>query len=126
MTSSFRLLEVRVHAQGLTPILNVSSFADSVAWFEKLGWRMLWDWGDPPFFGAVGSGRCEIFLCQGAQGGRGRGSHRMTFGPDGDESGDGLWYPAAQGFRPGSEHEAMQRFLAGGHVGSPQEETTDA
>ena len=81
-----------MHAQGLTPILNVSSFAESVAWFEKLGWRMLWDWGDPPFFGAVGSGPCEIFLCQGGQGGRGRGSHRMTFGPDGDETGDkGVW-----------------------------------
>lgn len=51
---------------------------------------------------------------------------KFTKAEDGGESGDGLWYPAAQGFRPGSENEAMQRFLAGGYVASPQEETTDA
>ena len=60
-------------AHGLTPILNVSSMADSFAWFGKLGWRRLWDWGDPPTFGAVGSGVCEIFLCLDGQGGRGIG-----------------------------------------------------
>lgn len=57
-----------MHAQGLTPILNVSDIHQSFAWFEKLGWKKRWDWGDPPTFGAVGSGVCEIFLCQGAQG----------------------------------------------------------
>ena len=39
---------------------------------EKLGWKKGWDWGDPPTFGMVSSGECEIFLCQGGQGGRGR------------------------------------------------------
>ena len=79
-------------AQALTPILNVSNITESFAWFEKLGWRKLWDWGTPPTFGGVGSGKCEIFLCQGAQGGRGKGSAAMTFGPDGDECGDkGAW-----------------------------------
>jgi predicted lactoylglutathione lyase len=48
----------------VTPILNVSSLADSFAWFEKLGWRKNWEHGDPPTFGAVISGRTEIFLCQ--------------------------------------------------------------
>jgi catechol 2,3-dioxygenase-like lactoylglutathione lyase family enzyme len=81
-----------MQALGLTPILNVSDFAESVAWFEKLGWTLRWEWGDPPGFGAVGSGKCEIFLCEGGQGGRGRGSHAMTFGPEGDETGDkGAW-----------------------------------
>ena len=56
-----------MHAKGLTPILNVSDIGQSFAWFEKLGWKKLWDWGDPPGFGAVGSGECEIFLCQGAK-----------------------------------------------------------
>ena len=56
---------------GLTPILNVSSLPDSFAWFEKLGWQKLWEWGDPPNFGAVGSGQSEIFLCQNCQGARG-------------------------------------------------------
>ncbi|HVK17340.1 MAG TPA: bleomycin resistance family protein [Fimbriiglobus sp.] len=55
----------------LTPILNVSDMAASFDWFEKLGWRKLWDWGSPPTFGAVGSGQVEIFLCLGAQGSRG-------------------------------------------------------
>jgi hypothetical protein len=66
-------------AHRLTPILNVSSLADSFLWFEKLGWRKGWDWGDPPTFGGVCSGVCEIFLCQGAQGGRGNGGVKMTY-----------------------------------------------
>ena len=80
-------------AKGLTPILNVSDIEESFRWFEKLGWRKGWDWGDPPTFGAVCSGECEIFLCQGAQGGRGSGGRgRMTFGPDGDQTADkGAW-----------------------------------
>jgi len=57
-----------MEAKGLTPILNVSDIAVTVAWFEKWGWKKLWDWGTPPTFGAVGSGKetC-IFLCQGAR-----------------------------------------------------------
>jgi hypothetical protein len=79
-------------AKGLTPILNVSNIQDSFAWFEKLGWTKGWDWGSPPTFGGVCSGECEIFLCEGGQGGRGKGAHTMTFGPSGDETGDkGVW-----------------------------------
>ena len=79
-------------AKGLTPILNVSDIAASFAWFQKWGWRKLWDWGAPPSFGAVGSGEVCIFLCQGAQGGRGKGSNTTTFAQDGDESADkGVW-----------------------------------
>lgn len=55
----------------LTPILNVSDIRQSFAWFENLGWEKRWEWGDPPDFGAVGSGGSEIFLCQDCQGGRG-------------------------------------------------------
>ena len=81
-----------MNAHRVTPILNVSDFAESVAWFERLGWTKAWDWGTPPHFGGVCSGNCEIFLCQDGQGGRGKGSAKMTFGPDGDESGDkGVW-----------------------------------
>ena len=33
-----------------------------------------------------------MFLCQGAQGGRGNGGVKMTFGPEGDETADkGAW-----------------------------------
>ena len=85
---SFRIM----NAKAITPILNVSDIGASFAWFEKLGWKKLWDWGTPPTFGAVGSGECEIFLCRGAQGGRGKGPNKATFGPDGDEAADkGVW-----------------------------------
>jgi catechol 2,3-dioxygenase-like lactoylglutathione lyase family enzyme len=75
-----------MHAQGLTPILNVSNIQQSFAWFEKLGWQKRWEWGTPPTFGGVRSGECEIFLCEGGQGGRGRSTLPMTFGPKSDES----------------------------------------
>ena len=79
-------------AKRLTPILNVSSLQQSFGWFEKLGWTKAWEWGSPPTFGGVCSGECEIFLCEGGQGGRGIGPHKMTFGPLGDETGDkGVW-----------------------------------
>src|SRR5438876_9667968 len=49
-------------AKRLTPILNVSNIQESFAWFEKLGWKKAWDWGDPPDFGSVCNGDQEIFL----------------------------------------------------------------
>lgn len=75
-----------MYATGLTPILNVSDLAQSFLWFEKLGWNKAWDWGSPPSFGGVCSGRCEIFLCQGGQGGRGSSGYAATFGPGSNES----------------------------------------
>lgn len=79
-------------AHGLTPILNVSNFAESVEWFEKLGWQKSWDWGDPPTFGGVCSGVCQIFLCLNGQGGRGKSDMAMTFGPTGDDGREGgVW-----------------------------------
>ena len=79
-------------AKALTPILNVSDIQQSFAWFEKLGWNKCWDWGSPPTFGAVGSGPCEIFLCQNAQGGRGKGTMATTFGSNGEAAADkGVW-----------------------------------
>lgn len=79
-------------AKRVTPILNVSNIEESFAWFEKLGWKKAWDWGDPPDFGGVCSGECEIFLCENSQGGRGKGDANMTFGAEGDEAADkGVW-----------------------------------
>ena len=81
-----------MQARRLTPILNVSDIAASFAWFERLGWTKAWEWGTPATFGGVCSGPCEIFLCQGGQGGRGRSPLPATFGPDGDETLDrGAW-----------------------------------
>ncbi len=87
---SFRAMD----AKGITPILNVSGIAASFGWFEKWGWKKLWDWGTPPTFGAVGSGECEIFLCHGGQGGRGKGANTSTstFPSDDDQTADkGVW-----------------------------------
>ena len=79
-------------AHGLTPILNVFNIADSFAWFEKWGWKKAWDWGKPPTFGGIQSGVCQIFLCQGGQGGRGCGPNTTTFQKDGDQAADkGVW-----------------------------------
>ncbi len=71
---------------GLTPILNVSDLAESFAWFDALGWRKRWEWGDPPDFGAVGNTQCEIFLCQDCQGGR-----RARSAQRADREGVGTW-----------------------------------
>lgn len=81
-----------MQAKGLTPILNVSDIRKSFEWFERLGWKKGWDWGDPPTFGGVFSGEFEIFLCLDGQGGRGRGDNSATFGDGGSESQDhGVW-----------------------------------
>jgi len=81
-----------VKPRALNPILNAANLQQSIEWFKKLGWEESWRWGDPPRFGAVCAGQCEIFLCQDAQGGRGRGRNAKTFGRDGDETADkGVW-----------------------------------
>src|SRR5215216_2586117 len=81
-----------MYAKAINPILNVSDMQASYAWFEKLGWTKLWEWGDPTGFAAVGSGECEIFLCHGGQGGRGKSASSSTFGADGAQTGDkGVW-----------------------------------
>lgn len=71
----------------LTPILNVSNIGESFAWFEKLGWTKGWDWGNPPNFGGVCNGECEIFLCQNGQGSRGGPEPRHI----GDDDTGGVW-----------------------------------
>jgi catechol 2,3-dioxygenase-like lactoylglutathione lyase family enzyme len=76
-----------MRVQGVTPILNVSTLPQSFEWFSTLGWEKRWSWGDPPGFGAIGSGKTEIFLCQGGQGARGG---PMPTTPDGDDHGS-VW-----------------------------------
>jgi len=53
-------------AKRLMPILNVSDIAECFGWFEKLGWKKGWEWGDPPTFGGVCSngrqGRLDVDL----------------------------------------------------------------
>jgi catechol 2,3-dioxygenase-like lactoylglutathione lyase family enzyme len=68
--------------QRLVPILNVSNIGESFAWFEKLGWKKGWDWGDPPNFGGVFNGHNEIFLCENGQGSRGGPMPRHNYDDD--------------------------------------------
>lgn len=77
-----------IHVKALTPILNVSNIRESFEWFEKLGWKKGWDWGEPPTFGGVCSGDCEISFCLDGRGGRGKGKNISTFGEEGGESAD--------------------------------------
>ena len=79
-------------AKRLTPILNVSNLQESLEWFEKLGWERGFEWGTPPDFGSVCSAGFEIFLCENAQGSRGRSAVTQTFGPDDNDAADkGAW-----------------------------------
>jgi len=81
-----------MEVQAITPILNVSDIKSTFAWFEKLGWQIGFQWGDPVGFGSVCSGEAEIFLCQDGQGGRGKGSQTSTFESDGTGTTDkGVW-----------------------------------
>ncbi len=81
-----------MQVEGITPVLNVSDIAASIAWFEKWGWKKKWDWGTPPTFAAVGCDNATIFMCLNAQGGRGKGANTTTFQVEGDEAGDkGVW-----------------------------------
>ncbi|HTL59885.1 MAG TPA: VOC family protein [Candidatus Limnocylindrales bacterium] len=58
-----------ISAQCLTPILFVRDFAEAMNYYTRtLLFSKLWDWGDPPSFGAVRLGRIEIFFCLRAQG----------------------------------------------------------
>lgn len=81
-----------MRALGLIPILNVSNMEESFSWFERLGWKKLWEWGAPPGFGAVGSWGCQLFLCNDCQGGRGRSPLDVTTGAEGADAADkGVW-----------------------------------
>jgi uncharacterized glyoxalase superfamily protein PhnB len=76
-----------VNVKKLTPILNVSNMEESFAWFEKLGWKKLWHWGEPPTFAGVGNDEVEIFLCLNGQGSRGGPMPQHT----GDDNTGGVW-----------------------------------
>ena len=59
----------KISGECLTPILYVRDFAEAVNYYtEKLLFERLWEWDDPPSFGAVRLGKIEIFFCLGGQG----------------------------------------------------------
>jgi uncharacterized glyoxalase superfamily protein PhnB len=47
------------------PILNIKNLRASQAYYrDKLGFKVAWDHGDPPSFGAVTRDNSVIFMCQ--------------------------------------------------------------
>ena len=51
------------------PIYSVQSLADSQRYYrDALGFKVEWDHGDPPTFGAVSRGHMVLFMCQQCQG----------------------------------------------------------
>jgi Glyoxalase/Bleomycin resistance protein/Dioxygenase superfamily len=86
---------------GLTPILNVTSVPESMAWFEKFGWSRTFTWNGGGMikdaadendqgvadFGGIENGKCKIFLCCGAQGSRGGPAPKHY----GDDDTGGVW-----------------------------------
>jgi predicted enzyme related to lactoylglutathione lyase len=59
----------KISAKELTPIFYVRDFDEAMRYYtEKLLFRKLWDWGEPPTFGAVALDKVEIFFCEGGQG----------------------------------------------------------
>lgn len=79
-----------MQVSSITPILNVSNILESFKWFESLGWKIGFQWGEPVGFGSVCSGDVEIFLCEDAQGGRGKGDNKSTSGA-GERGDSGVW-----------------------------------
>lgn len=62
-------IDASISAACLTPILFVRDFSEAMEYYtRKLLFEKLWEWGDPPTFGAVRLGKVEIFLSEGAQG----------------------------------------------------------
>lgn len=86
---------------GIIPILNVSNVPVSIAWFEKLGWKVGFSWNDSGMiegaavrnahgdaqFAGICCGECEIFLCHDAQGSRGGPEPRHV----GNDDTGGVW-----------------------------------
>ena len=53
----------------IIPILNVRNFAASIDYYVNvLGFRLEWDWGDPPDVGSVERDDCSIMLVEAGQG----------------------------------------------------------
>lgn len=79
-----------MNVNALTPILTVSDIMVSFGWFEKLEWTISFKWGEPVGIGSVCSGEVEMFLCEDAQGGRGKNSEKYSYGAGG-KAVRGVW-----------------------------------
>lgn len=114
---------VELQLEHVTPILNVRNVPESIAWFERLGWKRSFTWNaiglidgaadkdeyGEADYGGVCSGCVEIFLCQDSQGGRSdlRGADQPSH--DGDASGVWMtWWLSS----PGQVEELFSKAMS--------------
>ncbi|HYU15112.1 MAG TPA: glyoxalase superfamily protein [Candidatus Acidoferrum sp.] len=65
------------------PIFNVRSLRESQRYYrDQLGFKIDWEYGEPPDFGSVSRAQSVIFMCQGCQGTP--GAWTMLFAQDVD------------------------------------------
>lgn len=104
-----------MNCTGVTPILNVSNVADSVGWFQRLGWTTEFvrgdgeDGGGEPTYASVCSGDAQLFLCKDGQGLRGGKPPRY----DGEDDTGATWMMLWVD-RPQDVDAAHARALANG------------
>jgi catechol 2,3-dioxygenase-like lactoylglutathione lyase family enzyme len=98
-----------MYVDGLTPILNVSSLEETFTWFEKLGWKKHWEYGEPPNFGAVITGKTEIFLALDTQGTKSEAVPTKAWDRDSGGFWMTWWIPSR-----GEIQEAYEHALANG------------
>ena len=69
MSSAITAKETDAKVECIIPILNVKNFAASVDYYVNvLGFRLEWEWGDPPDVGSVERDGYSIMLVEGEQG----------------------------------------------------------
>ncbi|RKU11614.1 bleomycin resistance family protein [Candidatus Poribacteria bacterium] len=69
MSSTTTVKGIDAKVECIIPILNVKSLAASMDYYVNvLGFRVEWDWGDPPDVGSVERDGYSIMLVEGEQG----------------------------------------------------------
>ncbi len=69
MSSTTTVKETDAKVECIIPILNVRNFSASIDYYVNvLGFRVEWDWGDPPDVGSVARDDCSIMLVEAGQG----------------------------------------------------------
>jgi GrpB-like predicted nucleotidyltransferase (UPF0157 family)/catechol 2,3-dioxygenase-like lactoylglutathione lyase family enzyme len=54
--------------ENVTPVLRVESMRVSLDFYVRLGFQIVWDWGEPTTFACIKRGDVSIFLCEKDQG----------------------------------------------------------
>ena len=69
MTRTTTTKEINAKVECIIPILNVRNFSASIDYYVNvLGFRVEWDWGDPPDVGSVERDDFSIMLVEEGQG----------------------------------------------------------